>query len=636
MVCDGQGNLYLSRHYSGAVDVYGVSGTYKERFIGDLSWPNGLALDKQGHLCVVDSGPGVVRKYDLEGNVVDASLITGLTTPNGIAFDGEDKLYVCDGGTQAWDRSRVAVYTTSGVLVNADFAPGVFSPMAVVVIPAESRNGAFVSISPAPNERDVPTGHIRVEHRDGAASWHSDNLTLRVDGVRVVPTVERSGRTVVVTFDPAPRFAPWSRHTVELGYPSADGPQSLVWSFLTKRETRDSVAHRLGELRRESEITLTEGGRPGIAGASVANFPAEGGGGMQVVDADFLGGLAAQDEFSVSLWMKSHQLSYASLFWAGSPSLDVGIELATDGRDQSLWFYTGGNYGAETALPTPASSFPGYSGGRDWWEREWHHFVFTKAKDKKQVWIDGVAVGQGTGAVPIPKDLADFSLGSRTSGAYPLLIASVSLCAGSVVAGGAPWLDQEAAMTGPALGFASSPEPSIQLSASSLGQRVDLYLLNSGGSVGIGGLDLMIALLGEGGAGPVVREVNLLDGSLFTAASAVVNSDAANSARRQFWSVSINDPVNAPTLIGAGASTKLGFLTFDSPPGAEDSWTLSFLLPQTALVDSFGRNLSLAVLNPNPDPGTPVPEPEATLPIAAALLLGGAVVRRFIGTLNRG
>ncbi len=191
----------------------------------------------------------------------------------------------------------------------------------------------------------------------------------------------------------------------------------------------------------------------------------------------------------------------------------------------------------------------------------------------------------------------------------------------------------EAASTSPMAPLSAGPgitlglgngEP-IRLLPGLAGQVIDLYLRNDGAAVSVGGLDLKIGVTGAGAPGPVLGGVDLRAGLLFTAGNAVQGADAANTGSLQFWSVSINDPSSPPSLNGGGSSTKVGTVSISTVGLTGGTWSLSAILPDTAVVDPFGDMLSLAVTD-----GTLEVVPEATTTALASglALLGWAWGRR--------
>src|SRR5262249_11566105 len=111
------------------IDLQGKVTTYAEadKFPSVPKFLNDVTIDQEGRgkVYVSDSGAmgkdGAVFRFDLQSNrvdtVVDAQKIPGLHTPNGIALDGQSQLLVVDFGTGDLHRIRL---TDSSVQKVAD------------------------------------------------------------------------------------------------------------------------------------------------------------------------------------------------------------------------------------------------------------------------------------------------------------------------------------------------------------------------------------------------------------------------------------------------------------------------------------------------------------------------------------
>src|SRR5215472_11085967 len=83
---------------------------------------------KAQNLYVINQGTTSIGEYGLDGSIVNASLITGLSgAPLGIAISGND-VFVVNVGYET-----IGEYTTSGATVNASLITGLFDPQAIAI-----------------------------------------------------------------------------------------------------------------------------------------------------------------------------------------------------------------------------------------------------------------------------------------------------------------------------------------------------------------------------------------------------------------------------------------------------------------------------------------------------------------------
>lgn len=185
---------------------------------------------------------------------------------------------------------------------------------------------------------------------------------------------------------------------------------------------------------------------------------------------------------------------------------------------------------------------------------------------------------------------------------------------------------------GPSIVLEWGASDTIQVEAGLAGQKIPIFLRNNGSAIEVGGLDLKFGL--EGGAAPYpaftgvdLRASPSFDSpdSPFQVSNSVQGPDANNTPQLQFWSVSINDPFNPPSLPGGGAVTQIGVVTLSTVGVAGGSWSLLFRSEATALTDPFGDELALGLRNAQLQA---VPEPEEVATLSAVLLMGGAWLLR--------
>jgi hypothetical protein len=80
-----------------------------------------------GQIYVTNSGNGTIGEYNLDGTVINASLISGLSNPTGLVVSGSD-LFVVNNGN-----GTIGEYTTSGATVNASLVSGLQGPYGITV-----------------------------------------------------------------------------------------------------------------------------------------------------------------------------------------------------------------------------------------------------------------------------------------------------------------------------------------------------------------------------------------------------------------------------------------------------------------------------------------------------------------------
>lgn len=278
--------------------------------------------------------------------------------------------------------------------------------------------GQFTTISPAPDASAAAPNLIKIVHVDGGTPWDANSAKLEVDGKVVTPVFSKDGGTATLTYVPNPIFAIASQHSVKLTYPGAGQQKTTEWSFVVGPYTKDSVAGVIGSLTGGSGFTSTSGGHSGAAGDYGLDFGANGTGPVVITDVAFLNTAAANDEMSFALWVKKYDTVAGSAFWGISPSSSSsfrGWQAHLPWDNNNIYFDTAGCCNANQRINADVATFPDYSGDRIWWN-DWHHFVFSKKADDKQIWIDGKLFLEGTGASPLPTDFNQLMLGSDNAG----------------------------------------------------------------------------------------------------------------------------------------------------------------------------------------------------------------------------
>ncbi|MCZ7636331.1 MAG: LamG domain-containing protein [Verrucomicrobia bacterium] len=274
-------------------------------------------------------------------------------------------------------------------------------------MPAE---GLFVSFTPEPDTLTADPNLIRVVHAEGTPAWDTSKVSLLLDGTAINATVTQASGLTTVTYVPSPILAAGSHHTATIRYPGADGTTILSrdWEFTVASYTKDVLHSYVGVLRGPAKFTADGGGRTGQAGDFGIDFgTVNNRQGVFIGDASWLNQASATDQFAVAGWQKLHNVADSAFFWAVSPSssgTQRGVGTHTPWSNNNLYFDTAGCCDAATQrINGPITDFLGYSGDVAWW-RDWHHFVFQKNAEVKQIWIDGQLFLEGYNTNPLPTD----------------------------------------------------------------------------------------------------------------------------------------------------------------------------------------------------------------------------------------
>jgi hypothetical protein len=286
--------------------------------------------------------------------------------------------------------------------------------------PAE---GVIVTQMPAPNAKNVsPEASVTIVHSDGKTAWTSANVTLKLNGVAVKPTFTKDASVATIVFTPASLLASQATNTVSLGYLDAGGqPATLEWTFVTSEyagSVKDSLHSYTGLLMGATKLTGDKGGHTGQAGDRAVDFGASGTGtSVSINDASWLNAITANDEMSFSVWVKRYNFTDSSVFWAVSPSSSGtarGWQAHIPWSNGNIYFDTAGCCDTGTQrLNGPITDFAGYTavGNDSWWTNQWHHFVFSKKADQKNIYIDGTLFLNGSNTSPLPTDFTALYLG---------------------------------------------------------------------------------------------------------------------------------------------------------------------------------------------------------------------------------
>ena len=137
------------------------------------------------------------------------------------------------------------------------------------------------------------------------------------------------------------------------------------------------------------------------------------------VDAEETGWLAPASDanaMSVSLWQKLNVVRNSSTFWfraASAPSNARNFQAHIPWGNNNIYFDTAGCCGGGDTRIAANSTIDFL---------EWHHFVFTKDGDHKEIWVDGELFLEGENTGTLFDDWTYLAIGSSGTGDYAAAI----------------------------------------------------------------------------------------------------------------------------------------------------------------------------------------------------------------------
>ena len=179
----------------------------------------------------------------------------------------------------------------------------------------------------------------------------------------------------------------------------------------------DMFRGRTGELLIGGNATPTAytpdaGGRSGLAGDKGMDFGQVGGNGtgMRVAMGEFMNIAASQNQFAVSYWQKLYAVTANTAFKAISPSSSGGQRGASGHAtwsDNNFYFDTAGCCDGGTQRISVGKDALGPLN----LVGTWHHIVFQKNVNTKEIWVDGKLLRTGTNTAPLPEDFTVLEVG---------------------------------------------------------------------------------------------------------------------------------------------------------------------------------------------------------------------------------
>ena len=221
------------------------------------------------------------------------------------------------------------------------------------------------------------------------------------------------------SYKPATPFPPNSDHTYSIQVKDTLGDTvTAQGTFKTDNYSLDKLHGYYAQIRSGSAITPDKGGHTGTAGDTALDFGVGPTATAALVpDASFLNSPASNDTMTASVWVKKYDnINSSSAFWVESPSSTAtrGFLANIPMIDGTIVFDVGGNIPGDSELSESITTVPTFTD--DSWTN-WHHWVFVKNLDAKQIWLDGQLFVQSTGATTvIPTDFTRIWLGSGGGG----------------------------------------------------------------------------------------------------------------------------------------------------------------------------------------------------------------------------
>lgn len=190
LAVDAAENVYVTDSMGSTVDVFSITGAFITKWGALGDFPVDLAVDAAGLVYVTYLVPGVAGKLTNTGTPLALFGSTGtgvgqLSSPQGIAVDGTGHVYVADNG-----RQRILRFTTAGPF-ELEFDPGA-PPSDVAVGPdgnlyvvsfyqnlirVFSPNGAYLFSFTSPNRLD---GAFRIAISSTGGIFVTEQLNNRV------------------------------------------------------------------------------------------------------------------------------------------------------------------------------------------------------------------------------------------------------------------------------------------------------------------------------------------------------------------------------------------------------------------------------------------------------------------------
>jgi hypothetical protein len=397
----------------------------------------------------VNSDDGFRTSVGLTGDVFNSPLFAGEFNGGRGAADTIFNIVVKDPGVfpfrTSWEEggggANIEWFTVKDgkkILVNDDANGGVKAYRAILptakkvvarkVVPVPSSGGAALD------------QQILVELVDGSGPLDATKIALKLDGTAVTASSAKQGDVTTVTFKPATPFAIKSTHTVALTYPEGTSSVTREWKFTTQNndliaywdfndasdptKTTDKVGRFVGTFESGAKYTADAKGRTGKAGDRAAKTGSmeplvEGYINVAGGDVAFMNAGGIQNQLAISLWQRLDETKNSSAFWAIGEGQDRAFQAHVPWGDKTIYFDTGGGCCDGTQRINKNISELAGANPDDFFLR-WHHFVFQKDRDKKQIWVDGKLFHEGVNNSQLPFVFTRLWIGATANAGNPI------------------------------------------------------------------------------------------------------------------------------------------------------------------------------------------------------------------------
>jgi hypothetical protein len=244
-------------------------------------------------------------------------------------------------------------------------------------------------------------------------------VSVSVNGAVVDHTLATDGGTTTITANPGGAKGmvnvtlSWNGESKSWSYfghdELGDGPNPIgFWDFnldMGSGTTIDSVYGLVGELR--NDAAFTDDAHDGMA----MDFTAGGNQHVHVAAGEFLNIASSVNTVTVAFWQKNYSIPSTTSFWA-EPGRAMQAHLPWS--DGQIYWDTAGCCDAGTQrINADATDIGGW--GEEMLDT-WHHYVFIKNEDAKEIWIDGELFHDGDNTNPLPTDINFLNIGGDQNG----------------------------------------------------------------------------------------------------------------------------------------------------------------------------------------------------------------------------
>ena len=242
---------------------------------------------------------------------------------------------------------------------------------------------------------------------NGSTTWYDDSTAATPTGLLPMPQTMYVG----------PDYSPENGNITDETLRGVWLAKFRDYADYSASASVDKVSGNKGYLLGAAAFTPDKGGHTGKAGDRAIDFgKVEANQSVYIPDAGFINKAAAKDEMSFAVWVKRYDIANSSAFFAVSPSstgTSRGWQAHTPWSNDNIYFDTAGCCDADTMrISASITTFDAYTAvGNDTFWTNWHHFVFTKKADQKNIYIDGKLFLNGSGANALPTDFTILWLG---------------------------------------------------------------------------------------------------------------------------------------------------------------------------------------------------------------------------------